>query len=228
MTVSRLIVSVTIMSTTELADKATSTAKSSKTDSNYHHGDLRQSLIAAATEMVADGGIDSLSLRKLAERVGVSRTAPYHHFKDKGALLSAIAADGFRNRAEQAQRLFADPSLTPHQRFSAFFSDYIAFATSSAAMYELMFGSTIWQAQQQTDELKQAAYPCFAQQVEMTREWQQQGLLPAEQDPLRLAQVTWGTMHGIARLVNDGVYADASHVGEMIDCAVALFIPLAE
>ncbi|WP_028116071.1 TetR/AcrR family transcriptional regulator [Ferrimonas senticii] len=198
--------------------------KKTITRTPYHHGDLRQTLIAAATELLLTEGIDGLSLRKLAERVGVSRTAPYHHFKDKGQLLSAIAAEGFRQRTEQAQRLFEDDSLSAELRFSLFFRDYIAFATASAPMYELMFGSPIWHNQQQTEELKQAAYPCFAQQLEMTKQWQAQGLLPAEQSPLRLAQVIWGAMHGIARLVNDGIYADASHVGEMIDCAVALFV----
>ncbi|WP_298442063.1 TetR/AcrR family transcriptional regulator [uncultured Ferrimonas sp.] len=204
--------------------------KSSASKASYHHGDLRQTLLDAATAMIAEAGIDGLSLRKLAERVGVSRTAPYHHFKDKGQLLSAIATEGFRSRTEQAQALLADQSLTAKQRFSAFFRNYIAFATESPQMYELMFGHTIWRHQQETDELKQVAYPCFQQQVAMTKLWQQQGLLPLDQDPLRLAQVTWGTMHGIARLVIDGVYANNSHIGEMIDCAVALFVrePAAE
>ena len=62
---------------------------------NYHHGDLRATLLRVATERVVNEGIDSLSLRKLAEEAGVSRTAPYHHFKDKNALLNAIAAQGF-------------------------------------------------------------------------------------------------------------------------------------
>ncbi|WP_202983576.1 TetR/AcrR family transcriptional regulator [Ferrimonas lipolytica] len=191
---------------------------------NYHHGDLHQTLLDAASAMVAEEGIDGLSLRKLAERVGVSRTAPYHHFKDKQTLLCAIAAEGFRLRTKQAQVLFADETISPQQRFRSFFRDYIAFATKSPQMYELMFGGTIWHSEHQNDELRQVAYPCFQQQLGMTKQWQQQGLLPADQDPLRLAQVTWGTMHGIARLVNDGVYADSSHVAEMIDCAVALFV----
>ena len=54
--------------------------------SSYHHGDLRSALIEAATTIIEDSGIDALSLRKLAEVTGVSRTAPYHHFKDKNAL----------------------------------------------------------------------------------------------------------------------------------------------
>ena len=49
----------------------------------YHHGDLREALLQAAKALIAEAGIENLSLRKLAERAGVSRTAPYHHFSDK-------------------------------------------------------------------------------------------------------------------------------------------------
>ena len=66
-----------------------------KSKANYHHGDLRPNLLSAATEMITAGGVESLSLRKLAEKVGVSRTATYHHFKDKHDLLCAVAAQGF-------------------------------------------------------------------------------------------------------------------------------------
>ena len=47
--------------------------------------------------------------------------------------------------------------------------------------------------------------------------------MPSDEDTLRLSQVTWGTMHGIARLLIDGIYADRSHIDEMCDCAVNLF-----
>ena len=52
----------------------------------YHHGDLRATLVKVATARLSAHGIDSLSLRKLAEDAGVSRSAPYHHFKDKNVL----------------------------------------------------------------------------------------------------------------------------------------------
>ena len=70
---------------------------------SYHHGDLRQALLKGALDLIADVGIDNLSLRRLAERVGVSRTAPYHHFSDKNDLLCAIAAVDFKSRHEAAK-----------------------------------------------------------------------------------------------------------------------------
>ncbi|MBK7300678.1 MAG: TetR family transcriptional regulator [Moraxellaceae bacterium] len=62
---------------------------------NYHHGSLREALIAAAILRLQADGMAKLSLRALAADVGVSPTAVYRHFEDKFALLAAIASDGF-------------------------------------------------------------------------------------------------------------------------------------
>ncbi len=86
------------------------------TSSNYHHGDLRTALINTATSIIEERGIDALSLRKLAEQVGVSRTAPYHHFKDKNALLSAIAAKGFDDWHSSAKAIFEQQDKAPGNR----------------------------------------------------------------------------------------------------------------
>lgn len=196
----------------------------SQSAQTYHHGDLRQTLINAARTRIATHGVDSLSLRKLAEDAGVSRTAPYHHFKDKSALLSAIAAEGFAQWHQVAREIFDDVERAPRERFRAFIHRYIGYAARNPELYELMFGRPIWQTHSATDDLKNVAYPCFQFQVEMTRFWQSQGLLPQGQAPLRLAQVTWGTLHGIARLLIDGIYADQSHIDEMCDCAADLFM----
>ncbi|QCZ93146.1 TetR/AcrR family transcriptional regulator [Salinimonas iocasae] len=190
----------------------------------YHHGDLRSALLHAATKRIDEQGVDSISLRKLAEDVGVSRSAPYHHFADKSGLLSAIAAEGFRQWHKTARTIFEQDSLPPSARFRQFIHEYVGYAADHPQMYELMFGRTLWQAQSATEDLKAVAYPCFQFQVEMTRYWQESGLLPAGPEPLRLAQVTWGTLHGIARLLIDGIYADRSHVEQMCDTAAQLFM----
>lgn len=194
----------------------------------YHHGDLRSSLLSAATDLLKESGIEGLSLRKLADKVGVSRTAPYHHFKDKNALLCAIAEEGFRHWREIAERIFDQADLSAREKYRQFVHGYIHYAATNPELYDLMFGRTIWKQNAATDALKNVAYPSFQYQVSMTRKWQEQGLMPANADPLRLAQVTWGTMHGIARLLIDGIYADASHIDEMCDTAVALFIKQAD
>ncbi len=196
----------------------------SKTTQSYHHGDLRQTLLQAAKQRLESHGIEGLSLRKLAEDAGVSRTAPYHHFKDKNALLSAIAAEGFEQWHKEAKVIFDDDSLTPQVRLKRFIRGYVGYADKHPQMYDLMFGRTIWKSGEPTDDLKSVAFPAFQFQVIMTKEWQKQGLLPTDKDTLRLAQVTWSTLHGIARLLIDGIYADSSHIDDMCDTAASLFM----
>jgi len=196
----------------------------SPSKANYHHGDLRNDLLNAATSMIKEFGIDALSLRKLASKVGVSRTAPYHHFKDKNDLLCAIAEQGFKERiiAIDSYNL---PKTSPNGNHSSenplkeYIIEYVKFAQSNPEIYELMFGRTIWKTQIDNQSLKNAAYPSFQHQLEVTKKWQSIGLLNPKSNTLRLSQVIWGTMHGIAKLLIDGIYTDSSQIEEICDCA---------
>jgi len=190
----------------------------------YHHGDLQSSLITAATAMINELGVEKLSLRKLAEQVGVSRTAAYHHFKDKNDLLSAIAAQGFKAWQKKSEQIFNDETITARQKYQRFVHAYVNFATDNPSLYELMFGSTLWKNNTSSQALKDVAYPSFQYQLDMTKLWQQQGLLNNQENTLRVAQVTWATLHGLARLLIDGIYADANNIEEMCECAINLFL----
>ena len=197
--------------------------KPSNLRSSYHHGDLRQTLLLAAKALIAEAGIDNLSLRRLAERAGVSRTAPYHHFSDKNDLLCAIAAEGFCRRHRAAEKTFDDPSHSPREKFAEYICDYIKFAAENPEEYELMFGRNIWKQKNSTQELRDVAYPCFQHQVEMVRSWQECGLISGE-NALRTSQVIWGTVHGIAKLWIDGIYTDSAQIEEVSLCAVNMFV----
>ncbi len=190
----------------------------------YHHGDLRKSLIITASDMVTEAGIESLSLRKLAERIGVSRTAAYHHFTDKNDLLCAIAQQGFERWHQLSNEIFSTENVSNEDKYRNFVHAYIAFATENPSLYELMFGRVIWKENNSTDTLKEIAYTSFNYQVEMTKLWQEQGIINGDENTLRLAQVSWATLHGIARLVIDGIYAQASQIDEMCECAVNVFL----
>jgi len=185
----------------------------------YHHGDLRSSLIRAARDMIRAGGVEAMSLRKLSDQVGVSRTAAYHYFKDKNILLCTLAEEGFHVWQEDATRIFLDEKMSHEDRYKTYIRWYMDYALENAEYYDLMFGRAIWKQNTATDSLKTIAYDVFQQQVEITRQWQKYGVLPAGEDSLRLAQVIWGTLHGLARLLIDGIYSDDSHIDEMCDCA---------
>jgi AcrR family transcriptional regulator len=103
-------------------------------DRPYHHGDLRQAVLAAAVDALTESGPARLSLRDLARRAGVSHAAPAHHFGDKAGLLTAVAAEGYN--------LLAD-TLTAAQQRTADFLDvgvaYVRFAVDHRAHFEVMF-----------------------------------------------------------------------------------------
>ncbi len=191
--------------------------------SNYHHGDLRATLLKEANEMVRESGVEAISLRKLSSRVGVSRTAPYHHFKNKNELLCAIAEQGFCLLDDRIRAGFNNDNHLPQDKLYGYVHGYVKFAKDNPELYELMFGRTIWKQQISTEDLRTAAYPCFQHQVKMIGEWQKSGLLDKNQNTLRLSQVIWGTLHGIAKLLIDGIYTQTSQVEEICDCAVELF-----
>jgi len=204
------------------------TQKKGPEKSSYHHGDLRQSLINATRDMIREGGVEAVSLRKLAERVGVSRTAAYHYFKDKNILLCTLAEEGFRHWMVAVEEIFSEKEPPSEERYRGYLRWYILDAVENPEYYDLMFGRSIWKNETATDSLKEIAYETFQKQILCTRKWQDYGILPAGEDSLRLAQVTWGTMHGLSRLIIDGVYVDDRHIDDMCDCAANLLMGKAQ
>lgn len=190
--------------------------------SSYHHGDLQRTLLIAAKQLIAEHGIENLSLRKLAQQVGVSRTAAYHHFNDKNDLLCAVAAEGFHQRYDFMLSSFNNTNLTDKQKFEEFICEYIRYAAQNPEVYELMFGRCIWKQAKCSQQLKDIAYATFQYQLKMIKHWQKVGLI-LEDDPLRFSQVIWGAMHGIAKLYIDGIYKDAARIEEISSMAVKLF-----
>ena len=190
---------------------------------SYHHGDLRQTLLRSAKQLIAEAGIENLSLRRLAERAGVSRTAPYHHFSDKNDLLCAIAAEGFRRRHQTAAAEFDNKAKSMLEKFHVYMNSYVQFSVDNPEEYELMFGRSIWKQQNSTEELRAVAYPCFQHQVDMIRCWQSCGVISGD-NALRSAQVIWGALHGIAKLFIDGIYTDTAKIEEVTQCAIDMFI----
>ncbi|MFD6451460.1 TetR/AcrR family transcriptional regulator [Nocardia sp. NPDC055165] len=106
-------------------------------NTSYHHGDLPSALVRAAVELLEEDGAADLSLRAAARRAGVSTAAPYRHFADRDALLSAVAAVGFRELAEQLVAASAEPS-TPED-LATIAVAYVRFALARPALFRVMF-----------------------------------------------------------------------------------------
>src|SRR6201993_4079858 len=110
----------------------------STSKATYHHGDLRVALVQAALELLEERGETELSLRAVARRAGVSAAAPYRHYADREALISAVAAVGYRELAERLVAAHPSPS-TPEQLASVAIA-YVQFALERPALFRIMFG----------------------------------------------------------------------------------------
>lgn len=137
-----------------------STSNRKKIEKPYHHGNLRIALLDAAADILAREGVTKLSLRGVARGAGVSQTAPYRHFKDKAALLAAVAARGFQGLAN-AMREGAAKHEEPRDRLAEIGRTYIRFALEHDAVFRLMFGPEIPDKSADA-ELRAAADDAFA------------------------------------------------------------------
>src|SRR3954471_18301452 len=105
----------------------------------YHHGNLRSELLEAAERTLATRGAGELSLRELALELGVSHAAPRRHFRDKQALLDALAQNGFERLGRSLDRAMRSADEGFPARLAAFAQAYVRFATANGALLELMF-----------------------------------------------------------------------------------------
>jgi len=193
----------------------------------YHHGDLRNKLIETSTKMMRENGIQCLSLRKLAENAGVSRSAPYHHFKDKNDLLAAVAEQGFENLTYLLQVSAQDESLPLPQRLEQTILNYVRFSVENATQYELMFGSELWR-DNPSDRLQRTAKNSFRQYANLIADFHQQGLLKKSDDPLRLAQVMWSTLHGLVTLTHVGIFVRQGDLEDISQYALSKLVQMVE
>lgn len=182
----------------------------------YHHGDLTKSLLETAALIIKEQGVESLSMRKLADLVGVSRTAPYHHFKDKNTLLCALAEQGFHEQEQIIKNLIKQKD-SPRELFTRYVYHYLEYAQKHSETYDLMYGRTIWKAGEPNEALKSASKRTFKIWIEWVEVLQAHKILANNNSPLRIGQTTWASLHGLARLFIDGIYLEQPDSSDMIE-----------
>ena len=107
----------------------------------YHHGDLRDALLKAAEQELADKGIEAFTLRGVARRAGVSHAAPAHHFRDTNDLLTALVTVAMQRFATALRQSEARAGDDPRERFIASGIAYVEFALANPALFDLIFSS---------------------------------------------------------------------------------------
>jgi AcrR family transcriptional regulator len=166
----------------------------------YHHGDLQAALTAAAGKILEKEGLDALSLREVARRAGVSHNAPYRHFREREALLAALAAEGFGMLGQAQQAAAAAGGLR------AMGEAYVRFALAHPQRFRLMFGGRIPIARH--PQLREVATKTF------------EGLagalsagVPEAQSARDSSIAAWALVHGLAQLLLGGRISGAAKRG---------------
>jgi AcrR family transcriptional regulator len=156
-------------------------------------------LVASAREMLDRDGLEGLSLRAIARRARVSHGAPLRHFPSLAALLSAVAATGFRDliAAIDAQLAGLGPGADARRRLAASGRGYVTFATDHPGVFSVMFQPERLDVD---DPVYLAAGADSFHQLEgLVAAAQAEGFHPRA-DVTRLSSVVWTTVHGLAVL----------------------------
>ena len=106
---------------------------------SYHHGNLREALIDAAVQLVEEGGPDNVSVREVAKRAGVSPGAPFRHFSNKTALMTAVAEQAMsRFRLEITNAVDNVATDDPIERFAAVGVAYLRWAIRNPTHFQII------------------------------------------------------------------------------------------
>ncbi|CAL9495808.1 hypothetical protein SUDANB108_03344 [Streptomyces sp. enrichment culture] len=169
----------------------------------YHHGDLRSTLLAGAERTLRAKGAGALSLRELAREAGVSHAAPGRHFKDKQALLDALALSGY-DRLGRALEDADDPALPLQRRLTALARAYLAFSIENAALLELMYARK--HEPDASEQMAAAVDRTVGSLERVIADAQERGeIVPG--DPQHLTLLTGATLQGVASFAASGVLA---------------------
>ncbi len=164
----------------------------------YHHGDLRRVLVAEAAALLAEAGVQGMSLREVARRAGVSQTAPYRHFDGRGGLLAAVAAEGFTSLARHtAER--AGGGRSARSRLKRGSLAYVEFAMANPELFRLMFSGPEFHDSTEA----RSSYRAW---VDLVRDAQKAGDITAGAGD-RKARYLWSLIHGVADLAVNGHFA---------------------
>jgi AcrR family transcriptional regulator len=168
----------------------------------YHHGNLKEALLRAALELIAQKGPAGFTFAEAARWAGVSPAAPYRHFRDRDELLASVALRGFQQFETVLARAWDDGRPDTFTAFDRLGKAYLQFARTEQAYYSAMFEAGIPLAT--SPELREAGDRAFA--VLRAAAEKLCAHVPAKSRPpvLMVALHIWAMAHGIASLFGRG------------------------
>ena len=171
----------------------------------YHHGNLRRALLDEALVLIAEKGVEGLSLREVATRVGVSHAAPYHHFADKTALVHALAHEGMSLMDDRMAAAEDAAGSDPTARLLGVGMAYVSFAVERPDYYAAMNAPEINNpdAQVEPQQPEDERGNTWERLIHAIVACQEAGEMPPG-DPTILGVYLWSLVHGLAELWRGG------------------------
>jgi AcrR family transcriptional regulator len=171
-----------------------------KRPSGHHHGDLRRVLERAALELVVAKGVGGFTMAEASRRAGVSVAAPYKHYADRDALLSALVVRAYTEQREQYRAAMSQVT-DPGEQLAAFAASYVQFAADQPALFELTFAAGLDKAR--FPVLAEAGQALFTELSVPAR-----ALCGDDHQARRLVLAIAACAHGHAVFLGEGVLAD--------------------
>ncbi|MEU2873827.1 TetR/AcrR family transcriptional regulator [Streptomyces olivoreticuli] len=163
-----------------------------------HHGDLRNALLRAALELVAECGPHGFTLAETSRRAGVSVAAPYKHFADRETLLAELATTGYREQRNRFATAVAG-SEGPSEQLASFASAYVRFAVEEPALFDITFHAGLDKSR--FPELASAGDEVAGLLLPVARQ-----LAPDADDAYDLLLRVAGAAHGLAVFLRQGLF----------------------
>jgi AcrR family transcriptional regulator len=180
----------------------------------YHHGDLRQQLVAATRALVEEKGPDLFSVSEAARAAGVSTAAPYRHFGDRTEMLVAVALEGMAEMTAAFEAAAEGKMPGSDEAISAIGEAYVRYAEAHPGVFRMMFAGD-----HKTEALEEAGHSCYA--VVLGQIACRLGKTDVDDEVKRAGFPLWTFVHGLAFLLIDGKTDFAEMDGE-IETLVAL------
>lgn len=191
----------------------------------YHHGNLKEALVRAALDLIAEKGPAGFTFADAARWAGVSPAAPYRHFRDRDELLSDVARRGFEQFAAALAQAWDEGKPDLFTAFERLGKAYLNFAKREPAYYSAMFEAGVpLDADPQLRDAGERAFGVLRAAAERLV-----SLMPARGRPpaLMVALHVWATTHGIASLFSRGDAARRTlpmPPEELLEAAILIYL----
>jgi AcrR family transcriptional regulator len=166
-------------------------------------GDLRSELVAESFGLLSESGLAGFSVAELARRLKVSTAAPYRHFRDRDALLAAVATQAAGELTAAMRAAVAAAGPDPVDRFAATAGAYVRFVSTRGAGFDVIFAPALRHLHD--SDLAEAGRELMALLLDLAQDAHPGG----PREALRLLEQVSALAHGYATLDTDGFLSDA-------------------